>query len=421
LADNDFYSSIGYLKSNNLPISPQTVSTLPQFIPCPKDENGQVVVNKTGLGSSATLVSSLVGAILVHFEVVALEQDDDDDDKCEGRTLLHNLAQIAHSLVQGKVGSGFDVSAALYGSHIYTRFDPTVIRDILAHLEQDLNRPSKVEDGLAIQFATAGELAQVVQDEKRTWNSVVESLVMPKGLGMMMADVCGGSESPSMARKVLQWKRERYSAGRKDKKCEGNDDDCWNLLLEANSKVKALFEEGRSVEIPSILNAQEIASLSGLSENELKQLAMDIQKDTRDTSDVHEMEVRLKTVTIPFLTALRRSFLQARSCLKQIGEASNVPIEPDEQTDLANLTMDVPGVIAAGFPGAGGYDALYVIYIQRENMNKDVTRDEIGRVWKEWCFNINAKGRKGAVCPLKCRSVGFEAMHGVNQRDLEWS
>jgi len=36
--------------------------------------------------------------------------------------LLHNLAQYVHSLAQGKVGSGFDVSAALWGSQVYRRF-----------------------------------------------------------------------------------------------------------------------------------------------------------------------------------------------------------------------------------------------------------------------------------------------------------
>ena len=36
--------------------------------------------------------------------------------------LIQNLAQYVHSLAQGKVGSGFDVSAAVYGSQTYRRF-----------------------------------------------------------------------------------------------------------------------------------------------------------------------------------------------------------------------------------------------------------------------------------------------------------
>lgn len=49
----------------------------------------------------------------------------------DGQRLAHNLAQYVHCLAQGKVGSGFDVSAAVFGSHIYTRFNPEVIHDLM--------------------------------------------------------------------------------------------------------------------------------------------------------------------------------------------------------------------------------------------------------------------------------------------------
>ena len=45
--------------------------------------------------------------------------------------LVHNLAQYVHSKAQGKVGSGFDVSAAVYGSHVYNRFSPTCFGDLM--------------------------------------------------------------------------------------------------------------------------------------------------------------------------------------------------------------------------------------------------------------------------------------------------
>lgn len=53
------------------------------------------------------------------------------DDVGNGRRLAHNLAQFVHCVAQGKVGSGFDVSAAVFGSHLYTRFDPSVIQDLM--------------------------------------------------------------------------------------------------------------------------------------------------------------------------------------------------------------------------------------------------------------------------------------------------
>lgn len=72
---------------------------------------GKVTVRKTGLGSSAALTVSLVGALLNWFKVVRIGCRKSEED----RRLVHNLAQLAHCWAQGKVGSGFDVSAAVYG------------------------------------------------------------------------------------------------------------------------------------------------------------------------------------------------------------------------------------------------------------------------------------------------------------------
>lgn len=44
---------------------------------------------------------------------------------------MHNLAQISHCAAQGKIGSGFDISSATYGSQVYTRFSPSVLSDLL--------------------------------------------------------------------------------------------------------------------------------------------------------------------------------------------------------------------------------------------------------------------------------------------------
>ena len=87
-------------------------------------------VNKTGLGSSAALITSLTAALLVHFGVIAPESIVGDGHE-GSRRLAHNLAQFVHCLAQGKVGSGFDVSSAVFGSQVYTRFDPGVIQPLL--------------------------------------------------------------------------------------------------------------------------------------------------------------------------------------------------------------------------------------------------------------------------------------------------
>ena len=41
--------------------------------------------------------------------------------------IIHSVAQAAHCAAQGKIGSGFDVSCAVYGSQRYVRFSPSVL------------------------------------------------------------------------------------------------------------------------------------------------------------------------------------------------------------------------------------------------------------------------------------------------------
>lgn len=81
----------------------------------PRDtKEGSLVVAKTGMGSSAALVSSLVGAILSFFGAARLPCFDDIPDQTssleedvpgveESLDLTHNLAQACHCVAQGKV------------------------------------------------------------------------------------------------------------------------------------------------------------------------------------------------------------------------------------------------------------------------------------------------------------------------------
>jgi phosphomevalonate kinase len=130
VGDNDFYSQRKQLEARSLPPTTASLRQLPKFLPTGVSIRD---VHKTGLGSSAALITSLVCALLLRFGVVArasLMQGADEKD--EGRRLAHNLAQYVHCLAQGKVGSGFDVSSAIFGSHIYTRFDPAVIQGLMS-------------------------------------------------------------------------------------------------------------------------------------------------------------------------------------------------------------------------------------------------------------------------------------------------
>jgi len=82
------------------------------------------------MGSSAALITSLVSALLIHF--AAVTEADFANLEGDARRLAHNASQFVHCLAQGKVGSGFDVSAAVFGSQIYRRFKPAVLDPLMA-------------------------------------------------------------------------------------------------------------------------------------------------------------------------------------------------------------------------------------------------------------------------------------------------
>ena len=120
--------TLAQLASRNLRPTLQSLSQLPPFLHTgvPLSE-----VHKTGLGSSAALITSLVSALLLHLELIPTDSFVATKSNTEGRLLAHNVAQYVHCLAQGKVGSGFDVSSAVFGSQIYTRFDPRVLQTLM--------------------------------------------------------------------------------------------------------------------------------------------------------------------------------------------------------------------------------------------------------------------------------------------------
>ena len=86
-------------------------------------EGGRIV--KSGLGSSAALTVAAVAATLKAMGVAA------------NRDKVHKLAQIAHSLSTGKVGSGFDIAAASFGSIVYSRYSPDLVKSLPADFSND--------------------------------------------------------------------------------------------------------------------------------------------------------------------------------------------------------------------------------------------------------------------------------------------
>jgi len=74
--------------------------------------------------------------------------------------------------------------------------------------------------------------------------------------------------------------------------------------------------------------------------------------------------------------------------------------------------MKLPGVVVTGVPGAGGYDALFVVYVKGPETNdgkSDNVPYEIGDMWREMS--------KTEVCPLSVRAIGATR---VCSTQLDW-
>ena len=118
-------------------MTPESLAALPPFtsinfnIDEANGENGKPEVAKTGLGSSAAMTTAVVAALLHYIRVVNLSSLSKDQHQEKENTadldVVHVIAQTAHCIAQGKVGSGFDVSSAVYGSQRYVRFSHEVL------------------------------------------------------------------------------------------------------------------------------------------------------------------------------------------------------------------------------------------------------------------------------------------------------
>jgi len=147
--------------------------------------------HKTGLGSSAALVTSLTAGLLAAFLPGATRSQ-----LSSHQDVIHNLSQAAHCAAQGKVGSGFDVAAAVYGSCLYRRFTPSVLEHV----------------GEACSEGFGERLHRCVEDldSDHPWDTEVlgQAVQIPKSLRLVMCDVDCGSQTPGMVKKVLAWRKE---------------------------------------------------------------------------------------------------------------------------------------------------------------------------------------------------------------------
>ncbi|KAL8790987.1 MAG: hypothetical protein Q9195_006132 [Heterodermia aff. obscurata] len=170
LADSDYYSH-GPSPSSPTPLSHRFI-----------DFNVPLTTaHKTGLGSSAALVTAFTTALLTHYLPPTTQPLPPN--------ISHNLAQAAHCAAQGKIGSGFDVAAAVYGSCVYRRFSPSILSPL-----GEISTPG-----------FANRLRTIVD---ATWDTQIDksAATMQPHLRLVMCDVDCGSETVGLVKQVLAWR-----------------------------------------------------------------------------------------------------------------------------------------------------------------------------------------------------------------------
>ncbi|CAD6886165.1 unnamed protein product [Tilletia controversa] len=405
MGDNDFYSQRETLaaqgdKNHKAP----TTKALRSLSPFAKQSCPIREVHKTGLGSSAAMTTSLVGALLVHLDVVG-SGDTKSGLSTEDVAFIHNVAQLAHCAAQGKVGSGFDVSAAVWGSQVYRRFEPKILDGLMggrvgvegAEDALDLTLPalvpalapsnvqwrpsplqSNVQDGkntlsssghptaaegLATLLTSGGqagntdkETAELLsklsfqQNGGDSFPSTSESffrpapIALPPHLSLVLADVDAGSNTPSMVGKVMKWRKEKPE---------------WAAQLYA---ILAAANQG----LADVLLALSIAHVEN-------QKAYEDVAEWAATVPSSQWEKELKQPTesatvdkdmLKKFVDLRHALRSVRGGMRELGMRAECPVEPEEMGRLIQKSVeDAPGVAGGGVPGAGGYDALYLIHV----------------------------------------------------------
>jgi len=210
-----------------------------------------------------------------------------------------------------------DVSAAVFGSQVYTRFDPKVIQPLL---------DGQVE-----------KLSRTLAPTNSAWTQKISPLRLPPHTRLLLADVAAGSDTPSLVGNVLKWRQANPEVA----------NDLWTSLDGENREFGRILS-GLSAEWKK--NAalyEEVANYL----SSMQQVQWEANPElSGDQQSLIDRFVRLRTVSENIRTKMR-----------EMGEASGVAIEPPQQTKLLDDCLEVTGVIAGGVPGAGGYDAIWLL------------------------------------------------------------
>ncbi|KAL0072380.1 phosphomevalonate kinase [Marasmius tenuissimus] len=181
----------------------------------------------------------------------------------------------------------------------------------------------------------------------------------------MLADVDAGSDTPSLVGKVLQWRKEDSVKGLWEAPAALPifienayiADALWNDLDQHNQSLAKALQQLTELHTQDPDNYSRalkyISSLQPLQWTADPSLSKEETAVAQTFHDVHQI-----TETI-------------RAKMREMGKLAGVPIEPPEQTTLLDQCISQAGVIGGGVPGAGGYDAIWLLVCAPEDRNPD--------------------------------------------------
>jgi len=263
----------------------------------------------------------------------------------------------------------------------YVRFSPSLIAPFLA-----------LADGAA---PPAKELAACVLGTTSAWDHSVEPFHLPPGVEVMMADVACGANTPSMVKQVQKWRQSDPAA-----------EALWQEYAAASAKVQGA-----------------IAALCRLHERGVGGRGWDAQ--LCECSAVQPTEWNSISPVGAALAHIRQSGLELRQLILFVSAAAATAIEPPAQTALLNATMEVPGVLLAVVPGAGGGDAVLALILPsaapsatdgpvgeraRAPCGMAATRSRVAALWATWPTTAPPPAPT-VVCELPVREAPAAARH----------
>jgi phosphomevalonate kinase len=343
-AHNDFYSQSASLRARSERVTASTLASLPFALPPPLGTR----LAKTGLGSSAALTVSLIAAFLHILNVP------------HSRALIHVVAQVAHGRAQGKVGSGFDIASATYGSLLFSRVPAAVLRRVMD--AGDTEAPhvwgarllalaaAEQKNIYTKQDFVPSKSSPVPDETPNDWNFTATPWSLPRGLRLCLADVEGGSATPDMVRRVLAWRDAPVNTTVTGDTIKGSPLE-WTALTHTNTRVleACVKAECAARDIPADYDDALVIASTLPSHLWTAEAVQRQANNNRALSALGE---------------LADAFAAWRSALRVLGDVSGVPIEPPAQKIRADVLLQLNGIVAAGVPGAGGEDALFALVVE---------------------------------------------------------